>query len=299
MANARTAAVWIGLVAAATAATTAPPRTAAAREAVDLALAAKFSDTLTMGPGVRLTVRNRGTEAQPGTLLEIYADEVAGAPLWSQAVDLDAGGKVVVEARVYPDASAGTLLAVATPSSGPDGNPGDNAARGALWIKGRKGIPVAGRAVFLRQCASCHGDDASGTAGGPGLVGASPKAILAASAVAPHEAPWPNAADAKALSKFLKAPGAVVAPLPPAEPAGGWPGYAADVNPLLMGHCKACHAGGNASAGIRVDTYDRVERSARAILGSVKSGSMPQAGRRLTAEEVALLADWITGGKRP
>jgi mono/diheme cytochrome c family protein len=270
----------------------------AARE-VDLSLTAKFSGTTTLGPEVRLTVRNRGTAAQADAVVSVHADTTEATPLYTTTLDLAPGAKTSLTARVYPSTEAMILVATVSPASGADEAPADNVVRTALWTKGAKGVPVAGRAIHLLHCASCHGTDASGGSG-PDIRGTSSKGIgaLFAAAAAPHDAPTLSKGDAKALFKFLKDPNAVTPPTPP-EPVEVWPTYADDVGPLLMGHCKACHSGGGADAGVRIDTYEGASKSAAKSLASVKSGSMPQVGRRLTAEEIELLENWIIGGKRP
>jgi mono/diheme cytochrome c family protein len=265
----------------------------------DLSLTAKFSGTTTLGPDVRITVRNRGTATQDDAVVSVFADTTDGTPLYTTTVDLAPGAKATLSARVYPSTEAMLLVATVAPAVGADEAPSNNVVRTALWMKGAKGVPVAGRAIHLLHCASCHGTDADGGTG-PDIRGTSSKGLgtLFAAAAVPHDAPTLSKADAKALSKFLKDPNAVTPPTPP-EPVEVWPTYTDDVGPLLMGHCKGCHAGPGADAGVRIDTYEGASKSAGKSLSSVKSGSMPQVGRRLTAEEIELLENWIVGGKRP
>jgi hypothetical protein len=86
-----------------------------------------------------------------------------------------------------------------------------------------------------------------------------------------------------------------------------------DVYPLLKSRCFKCHQGARARAGYRLDLRDeilgktkgqplvRVGGSAQSrlihlVAGAVPDKTMPENGRRLTANEVGLLRAWIDQG---
>lgn len=273
---------------------------AAAKPANDVSIKMKLSDTTTVGPLATLSVKNLGTNSQNGVTVTIHAESEKGLELWSGTVDVLPGKTVKLAQRVWLDVDTTTLIAVATLNGVSDEDPTDNCARGYLGLKGKAGLVVVGRAVHLAHCASCHGADAGGGSG-PTLVGATSKAVLARIALGgSHDFPWLSKTDAKNLGFFYKNPaGVILPPSLPAPPLGGWPTYSGSVKPLLDDRCINCHGPALVNAGVRLDTYSGASGNAKKSLLDVKIGKMPQGGKRFDATEIALIENWITGGRRP
>ncbi len=93
---------------------------------------------------------------------------------------------------------------------------------------------------------------------------------------------------------------------PPAEgePGAGAPSFSADIQPIFNASCSSCH-GSRASGGVQLNSYENLMASNVVISGDsagsllwqvVDSGRMPQAGQRLSPEQVQLIADWINAG---
>jgi mono/diheme cytochrome c family protein len=271
----------------------------APKPAVDLAVKLKVSGGTTWGPVARISVKNQGTASQSGALLRVYAEHEGTTPLWSGTVDLAPGRSVVVSEPIWLESEASVLVADVVPAGSPDEHPADDAARAGLGKPGRPALVLVGRSVHLADCASCHGADAAGGTA-PTLVGATSKEILArAAAGGDHAFPRLSKADAKNLSLFYKDPAAAVLPTLPEPPVGGWPTYEGSVKALLDDRCVNCHGPAIANRHIRLDTYAGAYRSASRSLVSVKLGRMPRSSKNFTAEETALLSNWILGGKRP
>ncbi len=278
------------------------PAGAAPQAARDCALKMKVSNGESLGPVLKISVKNRGTADVSGAVVSVRANDESGAVLWSQTTDLPvhAGGKF--EAHVFPPEDCLVLVATVTLAGGPDERPGDNSARAAVLVKPAAGHAFVGRALYQWNCASCHGVDATGGSG-PSLVGAKSKTILLRAADGgddDHFAPWMSRTDAADLARYLRAPGAVPEPpTPPPAPAGGWPGFEADVRPVFDDYCGACHFGRGYRGGVLLDNYRGASRSAARSIYAIKSGSMPQGGRRVKSEDLQTLQDWIAGGRRP
>lgn len=273
---------------------------AAAKAANDVSISMKVAEIATAGPVAAIQVKNRGTASQAGVTVRIFANEDhTGAELWSGTVDLLPGKSATIQKQVWVDGPVEALCATATPAGAPDEKPGDNIARVGLVSKGKIGVSFAGREAYAAHCASCHGAHAGGGAG-PSLVGAKAKALVAkAAAGGVHDFPWLGKGDGKALQTFLKNPSTVPDPAFPTPPAGGWPTYAGPVKALLDDRCITCHGPSLAERGVRLHTWEAASNWARKSLFAVKTGSMPQDGKRLTALETQLLEDWIYGGRRP
>jgi mono/diheme cytochrome c family protein len=84
----------------------------------------------------------------------------------------------------------------------------------------------------------------------------------------------------------------------------GAPSYANDIQPILNASCSSCH-GSRASGGVQLNSYDNLMGSNVVTAGDsagsilwqvVDSGIMPQVGKRLSAEQVQKIADWINAG---
>ncbi len=92
--------------------------------------------------------------------------------------------------------------------------------------------------------------------------------------------------------------------------------YSRDIQPLLAKHCVLCHGPDDDSAGLRLDQFERatgeLDSGSRAIVPGQPGESgllarvtatddavrMPPEGDPLSAEEVALLRDWIASGAK-
>ena len=273
---------------------------AAAKPANDVSIKLKVADSGTAGPLANLTLKNMGTSAQSGVVVRVFAESESGLELWSGTVDLLPGKSARLAQRVWLNEDTTALVATATLAGAPDEDPTDNSARAGLGLKGKAALVVVGRAIHLGHCASCHGEGAEGGSG-PSLVGTSSASILATmSAGGVHDAPWLSKSDAKSLGLFLRNPSAVVLPPPlPTAPPGGWPTYSGAVETLLDDRCVKCHGPTLASAGVRLDTYAGASASAKRVLYDVKTGRMPQGGKRFGADEISLIENWIQGGRRP
>jgi mono/diheme cytochrome c family protein len=273
---------------------------AAVKPANDVCIKMKLSDTTTVGPLATLSVKNLGTSTQNGVVVKVFAESEWGLELWSGTVDVLPGKTAKLAQRVWLDVDTTTLVATAALAGAADQDPTDNSARGGLGLKGKPALVVVGRAIHLAQCASCHGTSAAGGSG-PAVVGATSKTILGkVAAGGAHAFPWLSKTDAKVLGFFLKnPPGVVMPPSLPTPPVGGWPTYAGSVKPLLDARCVNCHGPGLVSAGVRLDTYNGASANAKRSILDVKTGKMPQGGKRFDATEIGLLEDWITGGRRP
>jgi len=269
-----------------------------ARPADDVSVRISLADAATAGPLARLTVRNRGTNPQAGIAVAVFAESETGVPLWSGTVDLPPGGSALLRQRVFLDQDATVLVATATLQGAADARPENDADRAPLGRRTRHAL--VGRSIHLARCASCHGDDAAGGSAPP-TVGARSKAILLeAAAGGDHDFPWLSGGDARNLGAFLRDPAAVVLPPPlPTPPPGGWPTYAGAVKPLLDDRCVSCHRAARASGGVRLDDLAHASANARRSLFQVKSGRMPQGGKRFDPSEIAILQGWIDGGRRP
>jgi mono/diheme cytochrome c family protein len=273
---------------------------AAVKPANDVGVKMKVKDATTAGPLAEITLKNQGTVDQNGVTVTVYAEnENGGLVLWTGAVDLPAKKSTKVAQRIWLDQDTTVLVARAELAATPDEHPVDDAARGALGLKGKPALALVGRSIHLAACASCHGQDAGGGAA-PAIVGATSKAVLGkVAAGGDHDFPWLSKADAKNLSIFLKNPAGTVLPPPlPPTPPGGWPGFAAKVLPIYQDRCTNCHGGGRAEAGIRLHTYAGASKTARRSLFAVKAGTMPQGGKKLDPPEIQTIQDWITGGLR-
>lgn len=78
-----------------------------------------------------------------------------------------------------------------------------------------------------------------------------------------------------------------------------------EVRPLLAARCVRCHGGERTAAGFDMTTAEAFAKAGVVVKGDpaasrlyqhVASGKMPMGGPRLSAEEVALVSDWIRGG---
>jgi mono/diheme cytochrome c family protein len=233
-------------------------------------------------------------------VVKVFAENETGLELWSGTVDLPPGKSVRLAQRVWLDADTTTLVATATLEGVADEDPTDNQSRGGLGLRGRAALVLVGRSLHLARCAACHGDDAAGGSG-PSIVGATGKEILLkAAAGGDHDVPWLSRRDARDLGLFLRDPGGAILPPPlPTPPPGGWPTYTGSVKTLLDARCISCHGAFQANGGVRLDSYKSASANARRALYDARIGKMPQGGKRFTPTEVALLQDWIDGGRRP
>jgi mono/diheme cytochrome c family protein len=274
---------------------------AATKPGNDVSISMKLGEIATAGPVAKIKVSNRGTLPQTGVAVRVYANEDhGGTELWNGTVDVPPGKSVRLVQQVWVDGPVEALCATATlAGAGVDERPGDNTARAGLVERGRVGIAFAGREAWSAHCASCHGTLADGGAG-PALVGTRSKELrLKAATGGDHDFPWFGAADGRTFQTFLRSPATLPDPDYPVPPPGGWPGYAANVKPILDGRCVNCHGGGLAEHGVRLHTYEAASQWARRALFSIRSGQMPPGGRNVPADEVQVLADWIEGGRRP
>jgi mono/diheme cytochrome c family protein len=96
--------------------------------------------------------------------------------------------------------------------------------------------------------------------------------------------------------------------------AGAEPDFARDVHPIFAARCFACHGGDKRSGGLSLQDYGDVLKGGRngpAILPGKSAESllirritattsrMPASGPPLTAQEIAIIKDWIDAGARP
>jgi len=80
---------------------------------------------------------------------------------------------------------------------------------------------------------------------------------------------------------------------------GQSPDYVRDVAPLLKSRCSGCHGALQQMKGLRLDKAESALAAGSLILTRVSGSSdlpvMPPVGKRLTADEVAVLRKWIEG----
>jgi mono/diheme cytochrome c family protein len=280
----------------------APGLALAAKSENDLQVTMKLSATNTVAPIAKIKVKNKGTATQAGVIVRVLSENGGGQELYSETVTLAGGQSASLTARIYLDAAITCLVATADPTAGADQVPTDNIARAPMGLKGAAGSALVGRSTFLASCASCHGSAAGGIGDAPSLVGASSSTLLAKTAAGGnHDFPWFSKNDGKSVSTFLKNPAGVqMPPALPTPPPGGWPAYQnGGVKDLLDARCIECHGNGRVEAAVWLNTYVAASKMAPRSLAAVKRGSMPQTGKHFTAEEIALLQNWITGGLRP
>jgi len=131
------------------------------------------------------------------------------------------------------------------------------------------------------------------------------------------EAPAPTITMGATQSTEMEAPTAteaVEATLPSEEATStGAPSYAADVQPIFVQYCFACHSGEGATKGVRLDGYEYVLASGAShpvIIPGDPSGSellklitgdavprMPLNGPPfLTDQEIQIIKSWIAVG---
>lgn len=85
--------------------------------------------------------------------------------------------------------------------------------------------------------------------------------------------------------------------------------FAHQVVPILRTHCAACHTGTRAEGGLSMNTRELMLESKAIVPGQAAASPMhervtsddadlrmPPSGKRLTADEVAILTRWIDGG---
>src|SRR5262245_64771447 len=107
---------------------------------------------------------------------------------------------------------------------------------------------------------------------------------------------------------------AILLVLAPAFARAEAPSFKRDVAPLLLNNCLACHGPKKAEGGYRIDTFERItgagdstqpgfaskdldgSEAFRRITSTDVKERMPLEGDPLTAEQVALLQQWIEGG---
>ena len=102
----------------------------------------------------------------------------------------------------------------------------------------------------------------------------------------------------------------VLAVLAPPAPAADPVDFRKDVYPILHDRCFRCHQGADAKSGVRLDLRAEVLPRTRAPKGATDpllvqlvtsadpARMMPPTGKRLTAEQVQLLRDWIEQGAK-
>ena len=92
--------------------------------------------------------------------------------------------------------------------------------------------------------------------------------------------------------------------------------FRADIAPILINNCLACHGPKKAEGGYRVDTFERFLREGDSELAAITAGNhdeseslrriksedeferMPLEGQPLSAQETALIENWITQGAK-
>lgn len=89
-------------------------------------------------------------------------------------------------------------------------------------------------------------------------------------------------------------------PCPDDVPAGCpavAPGFAADVAPIIAGHCQKCHAPGGMAAAFPFQTYDQIAPLAGDINLQLQTCAMPPPPEpRLSAVERQAMFGWILCG---
>ena len=274
---------------------------AAARPGNDVFVSLRAAEITTAGPVATIRVTNRGTNAQTGVVVRLFANEDdTGPELWNTTVDLLPRKSVLLRRQVFVDGPVAALCATASLAGAiVDERPGDNTARVGLLRKGRVGVAFAGREAWSAHCAACHGAVAEGGAG-PALVGARSRDLRAKALTGgDHDFPWLGARDGRILQTTLRSPSTIPEPEYPMPPAGGWPTYAGGVKPIFDSRCVNCHGPALAENGIRLDSFESASNFARRALFAVRTGRMPRDGPPLSADQVQLIADWIEGGRRP
>ena len=254
-------------------------------------------------PEARISVRNRGTNDQSNVLLQVFSDSTGGALLWSTTVSLAKGRSADFRTTIAPAADVLAVVATATLSGAVDAFPSDNTVSVPLGRGGQSGDASLGASLYSTNCASCHGADARGTASGPWIRGRSAGDVNEAI----HEGedgmptfPFLSWEDARRIAVFLQNPDAVTPPpppptTPPPPPGSAAPTYSGSVKALLDSRCVGCHDNRSPGSGLRFDSYATASSNASSGLAAVKAGRMPKGGT-LTAAEVKLLQDWVTGG---
>lgn len=268
----------------------------------DVSVKMKIASGNTLGPVAKLKLKNKGTASQTGVVIRIYGENENGPELWTGTVDIPARKSAKVDAQVFLDQDTTALCAEVELDGNQDEVPSDNVARGGLGLKGKAAKVLAGRSAWTAMCASCHGEAAGGGDGGPAVAGATSSVLLRTIASGgDHDFPTFSKTDAKNVGLFLKDPANVTMPPPlPEPPEGGWPTYeSGGVKALLDARCVRCHGPGRTEAGVWLSTFDSASKASSRALAAVKKGTMPQEDKRFTADEIALLQDWITGGRRP
>src|SRR4051812_1471306 len=95
------------------------------------------------------------------------------------------------------------------------------------------------------------------------------------------------------------------------DPQAGAPDFQHDIRPILSGRCFKCHGPGTQEAGIRLDLRDKATKRKIIVPGNPDASRViqrvtahdedermppPDAGDRLTADQVAKLRAWIQQG---
>ncbi len=71
--------------------------------------------------------------------------------------------------------------------------------------------------------------------------------------------------------------------------------YTTCVQPIIDTNCKGCHTGSNASAGIKLDSYNNVQANYTVSITAIHGGTMPPAGK-LSQSDITILENWKTQG---
>ena len=102
--------------------------------------------------------------------------------------------------------------------------------------------------------------------------------------------------------------------LPVAHGNDATPTWETDVRPILKAHCTQCHGAEESVEGgvdLRLRRFlDRDaegfgpllvpgDSSAGELLRVIRSGEMPKAGKKISAEELAVIERWIAAGAQP
>ncbi len=82
--------------------------------------------------------------------------------------------------------------------------------------------------------------------------------------------------------------------------------FSKDVLPIFTANCTGCHASGNATEGIALDTYANVTAGRAIVTGNadssrivreIQSGRMPPGGK-LSSADIQTIVDWINQGAK-
>lgn len=153
------------------------------------------------------------------------------------------------------------------------------------------------RAVFLRDCAVCHGGDGSGTAQGPSLIDAGPGVVdfwvstgrmplPSAGAEAVRRKPRYSPAEIRALVQYVVSiTGGDGRPIPAVDPAAG---DVARGGELFRQQCAACHAwSGEGGALVRREAPSTHPATPTQIAEAVRTGpgNMPAFGTTAIDDE--------------